>query len=259
MDNGGTIEDASILTQPLCDRMVFNPVHVKQIEITKDTNIHAFADIGSQVVSTEPVIVFDQSAMSFGDSESDPELMQILSDMNKSAPKAEYSGEIVQIDALYKCPISSMSPSLQKIVKKVAAIKNARADKAEGCSNSSAFQHSVPLEATDKVGIIDLTPETVILRFYIRQNKGMSPGDKLFFDSSLKSVCSTVYPETIKTEDGQDVEACTSCRGVLARLITSPFTTGLANGILEKTENDVLAIWEGKVPIDQNTGKPMKI
>lgn len=244
MDNGGTIEDASILTQPLCDRMTFNPVHVKEIVITKDTNVHAFADVGNHVVNTDPLIVFDQSSMTFDEGDGDPELARMLSDLNKSAPKAEHTGDIVQIDVIYKCAISEMSPTLQKIVRHVTKFKNARAAKAEGCVNQNQYRKSAPMTDTDKVGITDLNPDTVILKFYIKQYKGMSPGDKLFFDSSLKSVCSTVYPDYIMTEDGKKVEAATSCRGVLARLITSPFTSGIANSVLEKLENNMLAVWE---------------
>ena len=252
LDNGGTIEDASILTQPLCDKMSFNPVHVKEIVITKDTNVHAFANIGNHVNNTDPLIVFDQSTVTFGDGDGDPELMRMLSDLNKSAPKAGHTGEIVQVDVLYKCQISEMSPTLQKIVRHVSKFKNARAAKAEGCENQSSYHKSAPLTGTDKVGITNLDADTVILKFYIKQNKGMSPGDKLFFDSSLKSVCSTVYPDYILAEDGTKVEAATSCRGVMHRLITSPFVTGIGNAVLEKLEENMLRVYSGQEPIDQN-------
>ena len=242
LDNGGTIEDASILTKPLCEKMVFNPVHVKDIVITRDTNVHSFATVGTEVTNSDPLIVFDQSAVDFGDDD-DPELTRLLSDLNKAAPKAEHTGTVVEIEALYKAPISTMSTGLQKLVKHVIQNKNARAAEAANCSNAIDFKKSVPLEATDRVGITELTEDTVILRFYIRQTKSMNPGDKLFFDSSLKSVCSTVYPDYIMSEDGIKVEACTSARGILARLITSPFLTGIGNSVLEKLENDILEDW----------------
>lgn len=246
LDNGGTIEDASILTQPLCDRMAFNPVHVKEIVITKDTNVHAFADVGNHVVNTDPLIVFDQSTMPFDEGGGDPELTRMLSDLNKSAPKAEHTGDIVQIDVIYKCAVSEMSPTLQKVVKHVTKFKNERAAKAVGCSNQDQYHKSSPMTNTDKVGIVNLDQDTVILKFYIKQNKGMNPGDKLFFDSSLKSVCSTVYPDYIMTEDGIKVEGATSCRGILARLITSPFATGIANAVLEKLEQNMLNVWNNE-------------
>jgi len=167
-----------------------------------------------------------------------------LGDLNKSAPKAEYTGDIVQIDIIHKCPVAEMSPSLQKIARTVVQLKNDRASKAAGCANQSSYQKAAPVTNTNKVGITDLTADTVILKFYIKQYKGMSPGDKLFFDSSLKSVCSTVYPESLECDDGTKVDAATSCRGILARIINSPFLTGMANSVLEKLEQNMLAEWE---------------
>ena len=243
IDNGGTVEDASIITRPLAEKMVFNPIHVKEIVITKDTNVHFFADIDTAVLNTEPVMVFDQSAIPF-DTGDDPALRESLSKLNRQAPKAGHSGTIMKIDALYKCPISQMSPTLQKLVRHVIKNKDDRASRAEGCENASQFRKSAPLAATTKVGTVDMTDETVILRFYIKQNKGMNPGDKLFFDSALKSTVSTVYDDYIMTEDGEKVEACTSGRGILARLICSPFTQGLCNSVLEKLENDILGMWK---------------
>jgi len=251
LDAGGTIEDASILTQPLCDRMIFNPTHVREVVLTIDTNVHKCVQIGEDIVSTEPLMVWDQSAMDWGDN-GDEELAAVLSDLNKNSAKAEYTGTIAQVDVLYKSPISAMSSSMQKLVKAFIEKKNARAAVAATCSNSSSYQSSKPLTATDKVGIVELTPDTVIFRFYIKQNKGMSAGDKLFFDNCLKSVCSQVYPESIMTEDGQRVDAATSGRGILARIINSPFTVGMANSVLEKLEQNVLDVYDGKEPVDQN-------
>lgn len=241
-DNGGTLEDASILTKRLCQRMSFEPVHVKEIVITRDTHIHSFADVGTKVVSTDPLMIFDESAADFGD-DVDEEMAEMLGNLNKAAPKAGHTGVVAKIEALYKCPLSEMDESVRKVIKRAIVIKDLRAKFAEGCENTKDFQKSQPLLATDKVGIQDLTPETVIFRFYIKQFKGMNPGDKLFFDSSLKSVCSTVHDEIV-TEDGEQIDACTSCRGVLARLITSPFIQGLCNGVLHKLEDNVMKVFD---------------
>ncbi len=241
-DLAGSLEDASILTKGICERMSFEPVHVKEITITTDTHVHAFADVGTEVASTDALMVFDESAMNFGE-DADDEMVQILSNLNKLAPKAEYSGTIAKIDVLYKSPLSSMDSSVSKIIKHVTKIKNQRAQFAEGCDNIKDYPPSTPLYATDKVGIVDLEPETVIFRFYIKQHKGMNPGDKLFFDNCLKSVCSSVYDE-ITTEGGEQVAAITSGRGVLARIISSPFIQGLANAALRKLEEDVISIYD---------------
>lgn len=241
LDNNGTLEDASIITKGLAKKMQFEPVHVREIEITADTHIHSFADVGAKLTSTDPLMIFDESAMDFGENV-DEEMAEILGGLNKSAPKADYSGTVVRIEALYKSPLSTMHPTVQKLIKHAVVMKDNRARFAADCDNAKDYQKSQPLFATDKVGIVDLEPGTVLLRFYIKQIKGMDPGDKLFFDNCLKSVVSTVHDE-ITTEDGEQIEAATSARGILARIISSPFLQGLVNSVLSNTEKKVLEIW----------------
>ena len=242
LDNGGTLEDASVLTSALAKKMQFEPVHMKEIEITTDTHVHAFAAVGTYVRSTDPLMVFDESAIDFDGKGSD-ELADLLSYLNKLSPKAEHTGTVVKVEALYKAPLSQMHSSLQKIIKSITVKKDQRAAFAAGSVNADEFQKSQPLYATDKVGTIDLEPTTVVLRFYIKQIKSMDPGDKLFWDNCLKSVVSDVVDE-ITTESGEQVEGMTSCRGVLARIISSPFLQGMCNGVLHRLEDNVLAVWD---------------
>lgn len=242
IDCGGTLEDASIISKGLSEKMTFEPVHVREIEITAGTHVHSFASVGTVVVSTDPLMVFDESAMDFGEDASS-ELAEIFSNLNKAAPKADYSGKVVRIEALYKTPLENMHESVRKVIKHSVSQKNARAAFAADSSNASEFTKSRPLYATDKVGIVDLTETTVIFRFYIKQVKPMDPGDKLFFDNCLKSVVSAVHDE-ISTENGENVDAMTSARGILARIIASPFITGIANKVLHRLEDNVISIWD---------------
>ena len=105
MDNGGTIEDASILTQPLCDKMVFHPVHVKEIEMTVNTNIHSYVKVGQEVASTDSLIVFEESPLELiGE---DPDLVARLRDLNKFAPRAGHTGTCPGASPLVSCcPLS---------------------------------------------------------------------------------------------------------------------------------------------------------
>lgn len=244
LDAGGTIEDASIITAPLGEKMIFNPVHRVEVVITTDTNVRSFVKIGEDVNSTEPLIVFDESAFDVGNEE-DPELAEMLSRLNSTSKKAGHTGKVVKIEAYYKSSLSSMTPTLQKLIRHAVEKRNAQADMALMCSNADEYMKSAPLTSTEKMGLTMMEENTVLLRFYIKQIKNMSPGDKLFFGPSLKSTVSEVYPDYIEVEDGSiKVEACTSARGILQRILSSPFLVGFANRILEKTEKDVLEIWD---------------
>lgn len=245
LDNGNTIEDASMVTAPLGEKLRFFPVATKTIVLTKDTNVHKIATIGTEVLSTDPLMIFDQSAIpeAMMNSE-DPELIEMLGALNRATPKAEHGGTVVQIDVFYKCPISEMSKSIQAIVRTVTKLKNRRAQFAKDTKTSSKYLPSERLTQSDRVGTVDLDEETVVFKFYIKQNKGLRVGDKIFFDSSLKSVISRVATDLIDTDDPTiKVEACTSARGILARIISSPFLVGLTSGTLDKLEQDILDIW----------------
>ena len=244
LDAGGTIEDASIITAPLGEKMIFNPVHRIEVVITTDTNVRSFVKIGEDVNSTEPLIVFDESAFDVGNEE-DPELAEMLSRLNSTSKKAGHTGKVVKIEAYYKSSLSSMTPTLQKLIRHAVEKRNAQADMALMCSNADEYMKSAPLTSTEKMGLTMMEENTVLLRFYIKQIKNMSPGDKLFFGPSLKSTVSEVYPDYIEVEDGSiKVEAATSARGILQRILSSPFLVGFANRILEKTEKDALEIWD---------------
>jgi len=246
LDTDNTIEDSSMVCQSLCDELEFYPVAVKDITLTKDTNVHKFVKIGEFVRGTDPLIIFDQSATPEGMlNGADAELIAMLGDLNKATPKAEHTGEVVQIDVIYKCDVSELSSSLRELVKSVTVLKNKRAKFAQGSISEQKYQASNPITISDKMGTVDLTEETVVLKFYIKQKKSLRVGDKVFFDSSLKSVVSGVVPDDIATEDPNvKARGCTSARGILARIITSPFSVGIPTGILEAADQHALAIWD---------------
>ena len=202
---------------------LFNPVHRVEVVITTDTNVRSFVKIGEDVNSTEPLIVFDESAFDVGNEE-DPELAEMLSRLNSTSKKAGHTGKVVKIEAYYKSSLSSMTPTLQKLIRHAVEKRNAQADMALMCSNADEYMKSAPLTSTEKMGLTMMEENTVLLRFYIKQIKNMSPGDKLFFGPSLKSTVSEVYPDYIEVEDGSiKVEAATSARGILQRILSSPF------------------------------------
>lgn len=80
MDCGGTLEDASVITTKLAKKMKFEPVHVREIEITTDTHIHSYAAVGTKLKSTDPLLIFDESALGddFGNADEELAEMQIL-------------------------------------------------------------------------------------------------------------------------------------------------------------------------------------
>ena len=245
MDNCKTVEDSDIVSESLAKRLAFEPVHLRDIVITKKTNIHKFADVGTMVSNADPLMIFDQAELTddmFG--KVDEETAVLLGDVNRQTPKAKFTGKIVKIDAFYLGGTSDMSESAKKLANHINHIKSLKFNAAKGTSNGSNFYPSTSISTSTRIGKVVLEEDTLIIRFYIQQEASMSCGDKIEFDSSLKSICCGTDPDGWVSEDGSvRCEALFSGVGICKRLINSPVLTGIANRCLEKTEKDILDMY----------------
>ena len=244
IDNAKTVEDSSIISKKLADALEFNPVHPRDIVITKQTTIHKYAAVGTVVSNTDPLMVFDQSVISddmFGGI--DDEASQLLANINRRTPKAKFTGTIVKIDVFYLGDTTDMSSSAKNLVNSVNREKAKRAAISKDTANASDFPAGTKITQSTRIGKTVLDENTLIVRFYIQQTQAMAGGDKNEFGSSSKSVCIGSDENGWTTEDGLTVDALFSQLGLLKRLISSPQLMGIANRCLEKIENDVLDMY----------------
>lgn len=245
IDNDSTLDDGNTISEKLAKDLEFDPVHVRDIILTKSTTIHKYAAVGTTVVNTDPLLIFDQSAITddmFGKLENDA--VDLLTKLNRKTPRAKFSGKIVKIDIFYKCPANELSDSIKGLVGVVYKEKNKQYKAATGTHNTEEFIPDLQIKYTDRLGMTDLDNETVILRFYIQQNMGMNAGDKIEFDSSLKSVSTKISKIGWDVEDGSVLcDGLFSGIGISNRIVASPIITGIANRLLEKLEQDVLKMY----------------
>lgn len=245
LESDGTMEDGSTICRSLSDKLEINPVHIRTMTLTKSTTVHQIAAPGTDVLSTDVLITFDESEIPEGmQDKADKELIAMLGKLNRATPKAKFTGRVVRIDAYYKCDIADMSASMQSVVKMANKLKKARADFAKGSGTSPSYMPPTKIVGSDRLGNEILDDDSVVLKFYIQQDIGMNAGDKIVFDSSLKSVCAKVLDNNIKTYDGQtEAEGMMSYRSIQARIILSPLLTGAATTVLEKLEKDILDMY----------------
>lgn len=244
MDIDQTLDDSSVISKTLSEKLRFAPISVREVVVTNQTTIHQCVAIGDHVRNIDPLITFDESAVTDITGSGSAELADLLSKLNRASPKAKFDGEIVKIDSFYKCQISDMVPSLAKIVRAAQKDKNAKAAFAKDTESSYAYMPNQPM-TVDRVGIVDLHPETVILRFYIEHEVPVYAGSKIIISSSLKSVCGRVLQDDMYTEDGEHrVDVLMSYRSLLARIVNSPILTGIASAIMTKMNQDLIAILE---------------
>lgn len=248
MDANNTLDDGNAISKTLSDKLMFNPVHVRDIVLKKNTTVHKYAAIGTFVNNTDPLLIFDQSEMGddmFGKLEG--EAVDLLAKLNRQTPKAKFTGTVVKIDAFFKCEPSEMSPSMKGILGVIHRAKTAKAKAAAGSVNIEDFRSDMQVKYTDRIGTTDLDNETVILRFYIQQDMEMDMGSKVEFYSSLKSVTAYMQDNDWEVEDNSiKCQALFSSCGIGNRIINSPMIAGMTGRIMETVEDQILDLYFNK-------------
>lgn len=250
-ERNDTLQDASGISRRLGDKFKIAPIEVVNVVIDNDTVVHDILNIGTYVEKNDVLITYeagDAGEISFNTKDSDT--LALIQNMNKLKSRAPVSGTIVKIDAYYGGPIAEMHPTLASIVKSISNYKNARNKFSKNTDAEYDNPASVPLPKGEKYKLVDFTTSTVLLQFYIRHEVNAGVGDKLVYDSSLKSVVSEVFENPLKTESGVEIDAVFGANGINRRTITSPLIVGTLQRVLEKLEKDVIDEWENnKEPI----------
>lgn len=241
IESDGNLDDASVVSKEFADKLKMGAGHVITLLLTKDTQIYECVEVGQKVLANEPLMTFDQNPLS--DEEVDKYendgLIDVLNVVSRTKPKAKYTGVISDIHVYYKCPISEMSNSMGKYVRKWTKTRNS---KHKYTNDSFHFPESKPLR-NDKVGSTLLTEETIVVKVTIEQYHGVGDGDKLFVGSANKSIVSDVIPEPILTESGRKVDLIHSAKGILARIVNSPIFVGTTSEVMKKTQSNMVDIF----------------
>ena len=240
-----TLEDSNGISTRLGEKFGIAPIEIVAAVMNNDSIVHQIVQIGTVVRKGDVLVTFEDGDL--GDSltinAKDEETLAMIQSMNRNNTTASVSGTIVDIDAYYGCPIQEMHPTLAKIVKSIANFKNARNKYCAGTDAEYNNPKTGPMPKGERYKGIDINQNTVILRFFIRHVVGAGVGDKLVYDSSLKSVISSTFPEPMLTQSGVEVDAVFSGTGIMHRVITSPLIVGSLQRVLEKTEKNMIEMW----------------
>lgn len=244
MDTDGTIDDSNMISKKLGEKLKFHPIHDRQIVLSRDFTIHSFVEIGTKVNSTTPLLIFeehDDSAF-FDSSIYDEETLNLIKKLNRKTPKAKTNGVITDIQVTYTSPLNTMSESMQKFIKHIEKRHNRKVTFSN--DTHKPIPPNTPITGTDKIGLVDLTEETVIITYYIQDSYGVKQADKTIFGSALKSTTSFVFKDEITTENGEiEVEAFFSGLSIYNRMTPENITVGTASMVLDKLQKEVLKLY----------------
>lgn len=244
MDCSGTYEDSSVITTEFGKRLEIEPVEIRSINLKANTYLHNIVKLGDHVSVNDYLAVFEDAEMTDMTSvTSDEVALDYLAKLNRITPKAKVAGEIVKIEAFYSSPIADMHPTLAKAVKEIIRLNNAQNKFSQGTSSSSQYPPSQPLPKGTKFKKTEFEEDTVVIRFFIKEKINAGVGDKIVFDSSLKSVIGVTLDDIPTTESGMPIDAIFSGSSISNRIVNSPIIVGVTDRILEKMELDIVDMY----------------
>jgi hypothetical protein len=247
-----TYEDSSLVTMALREDMSSMITMRKAVPIGPNSNVLKVAKKGQKVKTGEALIQFDTS---FDDKEVNAllgkigeEFEEILDELGKNTIASKYTGDIVDIKVYYNRDLEELSPSLQKLVKGYIAsvstrqgkIKKVRTDTQTPSAISPVPVQKLPPEA--KVGGVDF--DGVLIEFYVRYKDKLGVGDKITFDTALKTIVAEVTPNGQEpySEGRPDlsVDAVVSPLSIVSRMTTDVYNKLFLNKILVELKRKVV-------------------
>jgi len=243
MECNDTVEDSNAVTEDFSRRLMMSPAHMRTLQLTADTVIRDVKPIGTEVQTTDLLCILEDADIASLSESDNSEIIDLLTELNRKAPRARYHGVIAEMDILYACPISEMHPSLAAIAKQIDARKHALAKAA--ADTNKAFAYAEPSQVTPgtKFHGIEFAKDTVILIYYITENISYGAGDKSVLALQAKSVCATVIEKPISTESGYPIDMLFSARSISNRIILSPTLLGFCNRCLQTLEDRVVKLY----------------
>jgi len=248
-EKSSTEEDSSVITSRFGEKLTTTVVLRKQISLSKDANLISYKNLGDHVLKGDSLIIFEDS----GDDATN-ELMNSLGDvseeilaMAKQSPKANATGEIVDIKVYFTRPLEEYSDSLFKFIDNwskaiKAKLKFTKANGVESKNHEMMINPTKPIQAGRDArinGAIISGDGGVLIEYYIAHETGMGVGDKMTFSAQIKSVVAQVIPEGNEpvTEDGVILDGVMGLGSLSARMCYSPLMQGvLAHCLVERSK-----------------------
>ena len=241
LENESTEEDSSIISEGLSKKMESGVVKKKCITLRKNTLVHNYLKKGDHVLIGDPLMGFEENES--GDTAKVMDLFgldedEFSNDLLRKTPKANGTGVIRDMKVYWTVDPSEMHPSLAKLVNnyvrdiKKSAIEN---EKYTGKIDESKYEAEISITNRGRING-EMMPEDggVLIEYYIAHDSGLSSGDKISYNSALKSIISKVVPDEFqaRTATGIKVDCLIGVLSAQARMINSIYINGVLGAYL---------------------------
>ena len=240
----GDYEDSSTITKKFGEKLEIEPIQVRMITLDKNTFVHNYKHVGDMVDINDFLMVFeDANVTDLSGMAKDNETLEYLARLNRSTPRAKFSGKVVDIEMYLGCPVSEIHETLRTMYTEANRVKRARHRFTVGTAESLDNPEVKPIPKGTKFKGVTFDENTVVIRYKIQEKLPAGVGDKQVIDSSLKSVISDVLSDPVYTESGVEVDVLFSATSVSNRLVCSPLIVGIGERVLKELERQCIDIW----------------
>lgn len=244
IEKGSNLEDACEISSDFSKRLKMTPCHQRVVVTNRDAAILSIVKIGDHVETSDNLCIISDDYLVGSDFTQSVDNLDLMEKLNRQTPPADYTGYIRQIRILYGCEKDKLTDSLKAILKDYE--KEIR-------QNFHAMSNDPKAKPPEKPGHVkpgtryqgvEFTEDTVIIEFMIEETMDMYEGDKLVVGLSSKSIVSHVNEKTHYTESGIPIDILFSTTSILARIVSSPFTIGMVERLMDALKKKVISMWD---------------
>lgn len=227
----------------------------KHMVLGPNTNIIHCLDPGSRVSVGEAVITiedsYDEKEANILLSKIGDEYKQDVLEQGRNTVYSKYTGEIADIEVYYTCEFDELSPSLQKLIKRINKVHEERLKvlkqhfKDENISSLDVDVKptgKVDSGSNGKVKGIEVG-NGVLIRIYTRYKDTLGVGDKISFYSALKGIIQQVVPEEMSSYSelypNEPIEAVLAPGSIQARMTGSAMLNLYSNKVLIELKRSI--------------------
>jgi hypothetical protein len=234
-----TLEDSNMITAEFAEKLRFDSIYPRAIRLTTDMTINSHVSVGDKVAFNDILINLSYEETS---TLIKSDIDELFSDLKQVEYRSKHEGVISEIKIFYVA--EELNLSLSKFISKITYNDRRKANATKGTRKESKYTTVNRVAPDTRISGIVLGESDILVIFYIKSNVGCSVGDKIIFDSSLKTVVGRVEANEIVTESGKKIDAVFGANSVFNRIILSPIIVGIYDRILEDAEEDILRMYK---------------
>jgi len=250
---GETLEDSSIITKEFSKKLKSTIIMKEAVSLSPYTNVIKMVNIGDEVKTSEPLIIFESSAKEKEGidllSKLDDKYKDNISQLSSNIKKAKYSGIVKDIRIYYNRDLDEFSPSLQKIIKNYIKEVKEKRDKIKSLNTSEPPNIILPsVEKVNSNRIMNTDVDGVLIEFYISHENETGVGGKLTMQAACKTIVSKVIPEGQEPfsefRPDENIDVLFSPLSIISRMTLDLISLTAVGKVIIELKRKVKDIWE---------------